>query len=65
MWQNVFCMNCDFGLSLGFSQVREGGRGGGQGAMAPPQYFCPDPLKSLGQVVNDPILSHPCPKELD
>ena len=43
---------------------REGGRGG-PGGPWPPQYFCPAPPKSLGQVVNDPILSHPCPKELD
>ena len=38
---------------------------GGPGGPWPPQYFCSAPPKSLGQVLNDPILSPPCPKELD
>ena len=52
---------------MSYLHIKSPGRAveGGPGGPWPPQYFCPAPPKSLGQVVNDPILSHPCPKELD
>ena len=48
--------HCNYSFHI--PKIREGGRG-------LPQYFCPAPSKSLGQVVKDPFLARPCPQELD